>query len=91
MPSPSLPEALHAALKPLLLSVRAIQDKYHNQLPRILQDGGGAGEIEETMMWYSWNREKFQLDGNGETSDAGGGDGEDAGKKAWMEKLERRE
>lgn len=81
MPSTFISQALYATLNPLLLSVRAIHDKYHNQLPQILQDGGGAGEIEETMMWYSWNREKPQLDATGE----------DIGKKAWMEKLERRE
>ena len=91
MPSSSLPQALYATLSPLLLSVRAIQDKYHNQLPQILQDGGGAGEIEEAMMWYSWSHEKFHSDGNGEFSDGGGKCNEDVGKKAWMEKLERRE
>ncbi|KAF8578202.1 hypothetical protein K439DRAFT_1362758 [Ramaria rubella] len=78
-------KALHAMLNPLLLSVRATQEKYHQELPQILHDGGGAGEIEEMVMWYAWNKEKYDEE-RGE-----GGDTEEAWKKAWLEKLERRE
>lgn len=86
--SPSRAHTLHAALRPLLLSVRATQDKYHHELPQILHDGGGAGELEETMMWYAWSREKFEPGGNG---DGVGNDSEETFKKSWMQRLERRE
>jgi hypothetical protein len=89
--SPEGAQALHAALKPLLLSVRAAGEKYRQELPLILQDGGGAGEIEESMMWYSWSREKYQPHGNGDGNEESRKVDEEVWKKAWMEKLERRE
>ena len=84
-------EALHAALKPLLLSVEATEEKYRQELPLILQNGGGAGEIEESMMWYSWSREKRQPDENGDGNDDSGNADEEVWKKAWMKRMERRE
>src|SRR5262245_40738160 len=44
------PHPLHALLEPLLLGPRAAADKYRVELPQILADGGGAGEMEESMM-----------------------------------------
>ncbi|KAG0703063.1 hypothetical protein DFH29DRAFT_874756 [Suillus ampliporus] len=43
------PHPLHACIEPLLLSLRAAGNKYHNEPPQILADGGGAGEAEETI------------------------------------------
>jgi hypothetical protein len=72
---------------PLLRTSRATQDKYHKELLQILQDNGGAGEIEETMMWYAWSHEKV---------DGEEGKGEDevddeAWRKKWLDQLEKRE
>ena len=89
--SPEGPEALHKALKPFLLSVVATEEKYRKKLPMILRDGGGAGDIEESMMWYSWKRQKYQPDGNGDGNDDSGKADEEGRKKAWMAKMERRE
>lgn len=73
------PHPLHALLEPLILPVRASSDKYKTELVQILDDGGGAGEQEELMMWYAWEYEKVE------------GDDEDKWKKEWLERLERRE
>ena len=59
--------------------MRASSDKYKTELVQILDDGGGAGEQEELMMWYAWEYEKVE------------GDDEDKWKKGWLERLERRE
>ena len=59
--------------------MRASSDKYKTELAQILDDGGGAGEQEELMMWYAWEYEKVE------------GDDEDKWKKGWLERLERRE
>jgi hypothetical protein len=64
------PHPLHALLDPILLTARASANKYHVKLPRILSDGGGAREIEETIMWFALNYERT---GSGE---ANGGDNE---------------
>ncbi|KAL4069325.1 hypothetical protein J3A83DRAFT_4250536, partial [Scleroderma citrinum] len=91
--SPHSPHPLHALLDPLLLSTRSSSAKYHVELPQILTDNGGAGEIEETMMWYALNYEKA---GSGDDSPEAV-NGEDAlmmeekWKNAWLERLERRE
>ncbi|KAG1809739.1 hypothetical protein EV424DRAFT_1646520 [Suillus variegatus] len=61
------PHPLHAFIEPLLLSLRAAANKYHNELPRILADGGGSGEAEESMMWYVLRYEK--VDGSAERND----------------------
>ncbi|KAF9556485.1 hypothetical protein CPC08DRAFT_669781 [Agrocybe pediades] len=53
---------MHAFLEPLLLTTRMVTQKYHEELPQILADGGGAGEMEETMMWYALTHEKADED-----------------------------
>jgi hypothetical protein len=56
--------------------------KYRKELLRILVNGGGAGEVEETMMWFAVSHE------NAETEepwlDA-------AWRDQWLERLQRRE
>jgi hypothetical protein len=52
------PHPLHVFIEPLLLSLRAAANKYHDDLPQIFADGGGAGEAEESMMWYALGYEK---------------------------------
>ncbi|KIJ55839.1 hypothetical protein M422DRAFT_774740 [Sphaerobolus stellatus SS14] len=85
-PSPSQLKELHDALNPLLLSVRTTQMKYHQELPRILDDEGGAGELEEAMMWFARSKEKYP-----EVNEGSGQDAEESWKHEWMTKLERRE
>jgi hypothetical protein len=79
---------LHAFLDPLLLTPRTISKKYHVELPQILSHGGGAGEMEEAMMWYTLNHEKVD--------DVEGGELEgpwvnEKWRKKWLERLEKRE
>jgi hypothetical protein len=64
----------------ILLTLENIENKYRLELPQILQDGGGEGEVEETMMWFTWNHEKPH-------------DGMDEEKwiKRWLDRLEKRE
>jgi len=63
------------------------------ELPQILQDGGGAGEIEEGMMWYALQHEK--ADGREASDQVENGTLEpwmDATwKQNWLERLEKRE
>ncbi|KAL5510943.1 hypothetical protein ACEPAG_4700 [Sanghuangporus baumii] len=80
----SIPHPLHSLLEPILLSTRAASDKYRTELVQILADGGGAGEQEEMMMWYAWEYEKAE-------NDEGGTINEEKWRKAWLERLERRE
>jgi len=56
--SAAQPHPMHAFLEPLSLTPRKTTNKYHTELPQILADGGGAGEMEETMMWYAVTHEK---------------------------------
>src|ERR1700722_16068363 len=82
--SNTTPHPLHALLELLLLTVRSSSNKYRVELPKILSDGGGAGEIEEAMMWYAQSYEKT---GSIEEDDRACREGE----VAWLERLERRE
>ncbi|KAG2035785.1 hypothetical protein BDR03DRAFT_961536 [Suillus americanus] len=87
------PHPLHAFIEPLLLSLRAAANKYHNELPQILADGGGAGEAEESIMWYALGYEK--VDASAERSDHLNRDGnamlEDKWRSGWLERMEQRE
>ena len=86
----SLPHPLHTLLEPLLLTTRSAAAKYHVELPQILSDGGGAGEMEETMMWFAVNYEKGPEQNNAhENVDEPWRD--DAWRTAWLERMERRE
>lgn len=49
---------IHSLIEPLLLTAATITNKYQVELPEILSNGGGAGEMEETMMWYAITHEK---------------------------------
>ncbi|KAH7906520.1 hypothetical protein BJ138DRAFT_1105078 [Hygrophoropsis aurantiaca] len=61
--------------------------KYHTRLLQILAINGGAGEIEEGMMWFASNYEKFEdkdSDDTGGVNGAGIGMNEEAsGWKDW--------
>ena len=78
---------LHELLEPLLLTTRHASAKYHQELPQILAEGGGAGEVEETMMWYVLGYENAR--NSGEMLNDGSVD--HSNYKAWFERLERRE
>lgn len=88
--SPSSLHPLHALLDPLIMPPRAASNKYYVDLPQILADGGGAGEIEENMMWFALSFEKTEGLGQG-------GEGEpepwrdEQWRKTWLERMERRE
>jgi hypothetical protein len=87
------PHPLHTFIEPLLLSLRAAANKYHNELPQILADGGGAGEAEEIMMWYALGYEK--TDASAENSEHLNKEDtvmlEDKWRSAWLERMEQRE
>ncbi|KAI6129774.1 hypothetical protein EDD16DRAFT_1854115 [Pisolithus croceorrhizus] len=99
--SPGSEHPLHAMLEPLLLSTRTSSTKYHTELPQILANSGGEGEIEETTMWYALNYEKVgageeEGERKGENGVQGGNSEdsimmEEKWKNAWLERLERRE
>jgi hypothetical protein len=77
---------MHALLEPLLLTTRSVADKYHAELPQILADNGGAGEMEETMMWYSLTHEKVN-----EEPVEGDPWHNDKWRDAYLRRMERRE
>ncbi|KAG2118131.1 uncharacterized protein F5147DRAFT_768267 [Suillus discolor] len=87
------PHPLHPFIEPLLLSLRAAANKYHNELPQILADGGGAGEAEESMMWYALGYEK--VDGSAECGEHLSGEDntmlEEKWRSGWLERMEQRE
>lgn len=66
-------------------------EKYRSELPQILADGGGAGELEESMMWYAWNYGKEPEEAASSSSQQKDKTKEDIWKAKWLEKLERRE
>lgn len=84
---------LHALLDPLLLTPRSCTNKYHTEVPQILADEGGAGDIEEGTMWFALGYEK----GDEQAEPIAGGfkdptnDAAEPWKKKWLERMERRE
>ncbi|KAJ3502718.1 hypothetical protein NLJ89_g8759 [Agrocybe chaxingu] len=79
---------MHAFLEPLLLTTRTANAKYHTELPQILADNGGAGEMEETMMWYSLTHEKAPED---LPADAEGPWSDEKWREKYFERMEKRE
>ncbi|KAG7097379.1 hypothetical protein E1B28_004729 [Marasmius oreades] len=92
-PEEPRPHPLHDLLDPLLHTPRSAAQKYHMELPKILRNGEGAGEIEETMMWYVLSYEK----GNQEDDVVGGTSNvievweDDKWRSDWLQRMERRE
>ncbi|KAG6850737.1 hypothetical protein H0H93_009360 [Arthromyces matolae] len=73
-------------------TARSASRKYRIELPQILSDGGGAGEIEETMMWYALSYEKADDDLWNRTSSIREGPWEDEKwRTRWLDRMERRE
>ena len=62
------PHPLHACLDDILQTSSSVTAKYQKELPQILIQGGGSGEMEETMMWYAVMNEKGFLEPEGESS-----------------------
>ncbi|KAF8649368.1 hypothetical protein AX16_005810 [Volvariella volvacea WC 439] len=91
------PHPLHDLLEPLLLTVAGVTNKYHNELPQILAAGEGAGEIEETMMWYALEYEKMgdqtDMSSVGNNPDHVGGSvwTNDKWREQYLQRMERRE
>lgn len=73
---------LHGPLDDILLTVSSMTAKYRKELLRILMNGEGAGEMEETMMWFAVTHEK--ADSPEPWMDV-------PWRDQWLERLERRE
>jgi hypothetical protein len=89
--SASAPHPLHGLMEPLLHTVRSASNKYHVELPQILADEGGAGEMEEEMMWYALNHEKGDGGEDGISLNGSNLWTNDKWKSKWLQRLERRE
>ncbi|KAK0206915.1 hypothetical protein DFS33DRAFT_630521 [Desarmillaria ectypa] len=86
---------LHVLVSPLLLTSRSAANKYHTDLPQLLSDGGGDGEIEETMMWYALSYEKAD-ESDGQSRPGSSEHTEELWmnekwRDKWVERMERRE
>ncbi len=87
--SSQAPHSLHSLLDPLLQTTRTISNKYHVELVQILQDGGGDGELEESVMWYALHHEK--TGGREPTGRCQDPWTNEKWRQDWLERLERRE
>ncbi|PBK66903.1 hypothetical protein ARMSODRAFT_938608 [Armillaria solidipes] len=86
---------LHVLISSLLLTSRSAANKYHTDLPQLLSDGGGDGEIEETMMWYALSYEKAD-ESEGQSRPGSVERAEELWmsekwRDKWLERMERRE
>lgn len=86
---------LHVLISSLLLTSRSSANKYHSDLPQLLSDGGGDGEIEETMMWYALSYEKAD-ESEGQSRPGSIEHAEELWmnekwRAKWLERMERRE
>ncbi|KAH9895650.1 DNA replication regulator SLD3-domain-containing protein [Cubamyces lactineus] len=95
--SPSLPSTsqappshpLHTLLQPILLTSRASSQKYHGRISQLLAEEHEPDDQEEEYMWYAYQKDK--------TVDVEVQEGQDEYdlyerlKKAWLERMERRE
>ena len=93
-PSTSTVHPLHALLDPLLLTTGSTTKKYREELPKILINGGGAGEMEETMMWYAVSHEKAEEEDRTRSVTSANDDGpwvDEKWRKNWLDRMERRE
>lgn len=90
--NPAVPHPMHALIDQVLLSVRAASAKFKVELPQILSDGGGEGEIEEIMMWYAVTHEKAES-GTSMAANAEGSEtwANETWRQNWMERIEERE
>ncbi|KAF8884971.1 hypothetical protein BD779DRAFT_1534745 [Infundibulicybe gibba] len=79
---------LHSLLEPIC-SRRGHCQQISHGTTQILLDQGGAGEIEETMMWFAVSHER--ANGSQQTSEHATGPWIDAQwRQQWLEKMERR-
>ncbi|KAL0580530.1 hypothetical protein V5O48_001517 [Marasmius crinis-equi] len=84
---------LHELLDPLLHTPRSAANKYHQEVPKILADGGGAGEVEEMTMWYALSYEKGEQGHEAVrgTNDEAGVWEDEKWRTSWLQRMERRE
>ncbi|KAK0444404.1 hypothetical protein EV421DRAFT_1890578 [Armillaria borealis] len=86
---------LHVLISSLLLTSRSAASKYHTDLPQLLSDGGGDGEIEETMMWYALSHEKAdESEGQSRLGSVERAEElwmNEKWRTKWLERMERRE
>ncbi|KAF6759540.1 hypothetical protein DFP72DRAFT_136106 [Ephemerocybe angulata] len=73
---------LHTLLDEIIFTVPTVTKKYRTELLRILMNGGGAGEMEEGMMWFALTHER--ADNTEPWLDV-------PWRDRWLERLERRE
>jgi hypothetical protein len=90
-PSTSTVHPLHALLDSLLLTTGSTTKKYREELPKILMNGGGAGEMEETMMWYAVSHEKAEEEDWTRAANDDGPWVDEKWRKNWLDRMERRE
>ena len=91
-PSDASIHPMHAFLAPLLLTARSSVNKYHTELPQILTHGGGAGEMEETMMWYALTHEKADEETQSALPESADGPWVvPKWRQKYLERMERRE
>jgi len=85
------PTSLRQTIRPLLLSLRAIEQKYQEHLPGLLLDPNAAmereTEPEETAMWYAWHHGKPPVRHFPDPDNVD----EEKWKRLWMRDMERRE
>ncbi|KAI0324047.1 hypothetical protein GY45DRAFT_1263602 [Cubamyces sp. BRFM 1775] len=95
--SPSLPSTsqappshpLHTLLQPILLTSRASSQKYHGRISQLLAEEHEPDDQEDEYMWYAYGKDK--------TTEVELQEGQDEYevhdrlKKAWLERMERRE
>jgi hypothetical protein len=79
------------ALESLLLTPRQCSEKYHIRFPNILVSGAEDEDEDLNMMWYAFRNEK-PIHDEGEYPDGEEEEVvEDRWRKAWLERIERRE
>lgn len=80
---------LHSLLQPVLLTSRAVSQKYHTRIPDVISEECEPADPEEEYVWYAYHKDKV-----GEDERRDGEDeykAQERLKNAWLERYERRE
>jgi hypothetical protein len=70
----------------LLLTARQCSEKYHTTIPDLLLSQSQHSTEDEGIMWYAFRNDKPL-----EPSIEGDEEADDKWRKAWLERMERRE
>ncbi|OCH95594.1 hypothetical protein OBBRIDRAFT_745341 [Obba rivulosa] len=85
------PHPLQTLLLPLLLTPRTCSQKYQTHIARVLADDGGAGDVEESVMWYALKFEKTEDSHQRDATQDQEGSIEENWRHSWLARMERRE